>query len=89
MRRCEDNYLETVLGRTDRIIANGDGNSITAAGLVKASGTGQKSCILCVWWYEKIVSYPLSYRVPARERYGSTLLPATREQHDQNCTQSH
>ena len=23
------------------------------------------------------------------ERYGSTLLPATREQHDQNCTQSH
>ena len=33
--------------------------------------------------------YPLSYRVPVRERYGSTLLPATREQHDQNCTQSH
>ena len=32
--------------------------------------------------------YPLSYRVPVRERYGSTLLPATREQHDQNCTQS-
>ena len=32
---------------------------------------------------------PLSYRVPVRERYGSTLLPATREQHDQNCTQSH
>ena len=31
----------------------------------------------------------LSYRVPVRERYGSTLLPATREQHDQNCTQSH
>ena len=30
--------------------------------------------------------YPLSYRVPVRERYGSTLLPATREQHDQNCT---
>ena len=29
---------------------------------------------------------PLSYRVPVRERYGSTLLPATREQHDQNCT---
>ena len=23
------------------------------------------------------------------EWYGSTLLPATREQHDQNCTQSH
>ena len=34
-------------------------------------------------------SYPLSYGVPVRERYGSTLLPATREQHDQNCTQSH
>ena len=34
------------------------------------------------------VPYPLSYRVPVRERYGSTLLPATREQHDQNCTQS-
>ena len=33
--------------------------------------------------------YPLSYRVSVRERYGSTLLPATREQHDQNCTQSH
>ena len=33
--------------------------------------------------------YPLSYRVPVRERYGSTLLPATREQHDQNCIQSH
>ena len=33
--------------------------------------------------------YPLSYGVPVRERYGSTLLPATREQHDQNCTQSH
>ena len=33
--------------------------------------------------------YPLSYRVPVREWYGSTLLPATREQHDQNCTQSH
>ena len=30
-----------------------------------------------------------SYGVPVRERYGSTLLPATREQHDQNCTQSH
>ena len=44
--------------------------------------------------YPKIVSvdflhYPLSYGVPVRERYGSTLLPATREQHDQNCTQSH
>ena len=33
--------------------------------------------------------YPLSYGVPVRERYGSTFLPATREQHDQNCTQSH
>ena len=33
--------------------------------------------------------YPLSYGVPERERYGSTLLPATREQHDQKCTQSH
>ena len=35
------------------------------------------------------IVYPLSYGVPVRERYGSTLLPATREQHDQNCTQSH
>ena len=35
------------------------------------------------------ISKPLSYGVPVRERYGSTLLPATREQHDQNCTQSH
>ena len=33
--------------------------------------------------------YPLSYGVPVRERYCSTLLPAIREQHDQNCTQSH
>ena len=33
--------------------------------------------------------YPLSYGVPVRERYGSTLLPATREQHDQNCTELH
>ena len=31
----------------------------------------------------------LILRRPVRERYGSTLLPATREQHDQNCTQSH
>jgi len=31
--------------------------------------------------------YPLSYRVPVRERYGSTLLPATREQHDQIRTE--
>ena len=38
---------------------------------------------------EQYVHYPLSYHVPVRERYGSTLLPATREQHDQNCTQSH
>ena len=38
---------------------------------------------------EMNIEYPLSYRVPVRERYGSTLLPATREQHDQNCTQSH
>ena len=37
----------------------------------------------------QLLIYPLSYRVPVRERYGSTLLPATREQHDQNCTQSH
>ena len=37
----------------------------------------------------RVVHYPLSYGVPVRERYGSTLLPATREQHDQNCTQSH
>ena len=35
------------------------------------------------------LNYPLSYRVPVRERYGSTLLPATREQHDQNCAQGH
>ena len=35
------------------------------------------------------LNYPLSYGVPVRERYGFTLLPATREQHDQNCTQSH
>ena len=33
-------------------------------------------------WFHTINNYPLSYRVPVRERYGSTLLPATREQHD-------
>ena len=37
----------------------------------------------------EIRCYTLSYGVPVRERYGSTLLPATREQHDQNSTQSH
>ena len=31
--------------------------------------------------------YPTAF--PQEERYGSTLLLATREQHDQNCTQSH
>ena len=40
-------------------------------------------------WLLSGFNYPLSYGVPVRERYGSTLLPATREQHDQNCTQSH
>ena len=40
-------------------------------------------------WIKWEYNYPLSYGVPVRERYGSTLLPATREQHDQNCTQSH
>ena len=39
--------------------------------------------------YIPAYDYPLSYGVPVRERYGSTLLPATREQHNQNCTQSH
>ena len=39
--------------------------------------------------WKEIRYYPLSYGVPVRERYGSTLLPATRVQHDQNCTQSH
>ena len=48
------------------------------------TGTGHE----WVSWRHCLV-YPLSYRVPVRERYGSTLLPATREQHDQNCTQSH
>ena len=38
---------------------------------------------------EEYRSLTLSYGVPVRERYGSTLLPAKREQHDQNCTQSH
>ena len=32
---------------------------------------------------DRHTNYPLSYGVPVRERYGSTLLPATREQHDQ------
>ena len=46
---------------------------------------GGQLCLSLNHWQ----NYPLSYRVPVRERYGSTLLPATREQHDQNCTQSH
>ena len=45
--------------------------------------------IWCCYWGLRVAHYPLSYGVPVRERYGSTLLPATREQHDQNCTQSH
>ena len=43
----------------------------------------------CVISHKTLTHYPLSYRLPVRERYGSTLLPATREQQDQNCTQSH
>ena len=31
--------------------------------------------------------YPTAF--PYGKRYGSTLLPATREQHDKNYTQSH
>ena len=46
------------------------------------------SVFMCLGYLAATV-YPLSYGVPVRERYGSTLLPATREQHDQNCTQSH
>ena len=45
--------------------------------------------IVCNISTECPLIYPLSYGVPVQERYGSTLLPATREQHDQNCTQSH
>jgi hypothetical protein len=44
---------------------------------------------LSLLWTPDEFHYPLSYGVPVRERYGSTLLPATREEHDQNCTQSH
>ena len=47
------------------------------------------NCTLTERELRKSVLYPLSYGVPVRERYGSTLLPATREQHDQNCTQIH
>ena len=54
------------------------------------------SNIICWYLYLQVCNMnqsssikPLSYRFPVRERYGSTLLPATREQHDQNCTQSH
>ena len=51
-------------------------------------GTGLGGClIMLLSKYD--LEYPLSYGVPVRERYGFTLLPATREQHDQNCTQSH
>ena len=49
---------------------------------------GKRLKVICVASVT-LTDYPLSYAVPIRERYGSTLLPATREQHDQNCTQSH
>ena len=51
------------------------------------AGDGHEAGVCCSNFRQ--VCYPLSYRVPVRERYGSKLLLATREQHDQNCTQSH
>ena len=45
------------------------------------------NCLLIVTMIYTILT--LILRRSRRERYGSTLLPATREQHDQNCTQSH
>ena len=54
--------------------------------VLKGNKYTKKNCAPS-WPY--LQHYPLSYGVPVRERYGSTLLPATREQHDQNCTQSH
>ena len=55
------------------------------------SEAGKRAMIDVMLWGSAVRDEyePLSYRVPVRERYGSTLLPATREQHDQNCTQSH
>ena len=55
----------------------------------KWMSTGYTTVLSISNFTEKCLIQPLSYGVPVRERYGSTLLPATREQHDQNCTQSH
>ena len=52
-------------------------------------GVGGSSASINMSCVMELEFLPLSYGVPVRERYGSTLLPATREQHDQNCTQSH
>ena len=58
--------------------------------VVLAIGCCSLTEIACHYRLQSVLTvYPLSYGVPVRERYGSTLLPATREQHDQNCTQSH
>ena len=55
----------------------------------EALAVASEKIVICASFSVYYLYYPLSYRVPIRERYGSTLLPATREQHDQNCTQSH
>ena len=41
----------------------------------------------CEWMLGLLNPYPTAF--PYGNAVGSTLLPATREQHDQNCTQSH
>ena len=56
---------------------------------VLLKGVDPLSLVLVSIKYVHVDVYPLSYGVPVRERYGSTLLPATREQHGQNCTQSY
>ena len=92
---CSDNRANEKNEETGECPLAGRGNSKYVAR--RPSSKYNKVCHACTFSnvvrYDKPdqekVFYPLSYGVPVRERYGSTLLPATREQHDQNCTQSH
>ena len=74
------------------------------ATLEAESNTRKLQNIVFNYWHNKCIDYgkkscfrtlqingrlTLILRRSRTERYGSTLLPATREQHDQNCTQSH
>jgi len=88
---CEENS-NTTSNHMAEMVNRCESNSVQ-----KNSDLGILSLILprsrteTVWFYTSTSNERAArpYRVPVRERYGSTLLPATREQHDQSCTQSH